>query len=60
MNTERLALVAVSLALVVGGLATLFAPTVVSGPGSAPAQAGATTAVEGAVSHRCSGSRSGA
>ena len=47
MNTERLALVAVSLALVVGGLATLFAPTVVSGPGSAPAQAGATTAVEG-------------
>ena len=47
MNTERLALVAVSLALVVGGVATLVAPTVVSGPGSAPAQAGATTAVEG-------------
>ncbi|WP_256402315.1 glycosyltransferase [Halorubrum salinum] len=45
MNTERIALVAVTLALVVGGLATLFAPTVVSGPGSAPAQAATTTAV---------------
>ncbi|TKX56567.1 glycosyltransferase family 2 protein [Halorubrum sp. SS7] len=47
MNTERVALVAVSLALVVGGLATLLAPTVVSGPGTAPAQAAATTAIEG-------------
>ena len=47
MNTERIALVAVTLALVVGGLATLFAPTVVSGPGTAPAGAAATTAIEG-------------
>ena len=45
MNTERVALVAITLALVVGGVATLFAPTVVSGPGSAPGQAAATTAV---------------
>ena len=45
MNTERIALVAVTLALVVGGVATLVAPTVVSGPGAAPGQASATTAV---------------
>ncbi|ELZ32092.1 glycosyltransferase [Halorubrum distributum] len=45
MNTERLALIGVTLALVVGGLATLLAPAVVSGPGTAPAQAAATTAV---------------
>ncbi|SFR30877.1 glycosyltransferase [Halorubrum sodomense] len=45
MNTERVALVAVTLALVVGGVATLLAPTVVSGPGAAPGQASATTAV---------------
>ncbi|ELZ48933.1 hypothetical protein C464_05965 [Halorubrum coriense DSM 10284] len=45
MNTERIALVAVTLALVVGGLATLFAPTVASGPGGAPGQAAVTTAV---------------
>lgn len=44
MNTERIALVAVTLALVVGGVATLLAPTVVSGPGGAPGQAAATTA----------------
>jgi hypothetical protein len=44
MNTERIALVAVTLALLVGGVATLFAPTVLSGPGTAPAQAAATTA----------------
>ena len=43
MNTERIGLVAVALALLVGGAATLFAPTVLSGPGSAPAQAQATT-----------------
>lgn len=43
MNTERLALVAVTLALLVGGVATLFAPTVVSGPGAAPDHADATT-----------------
>ena len=45
MNTERVALVAITLALVVGGVATLLAPTVVSGPGGAPGQAAATTAV---------------
>ncbi|GAA0550306.1 glycosyltransferase family 2 protein [Halorubrum ejinorense] len=45
MNTERIALVAVTLALVVGGVATLLAPTVVSGPGGAPGQASATTVV---------------
>ncbi|OTF12455.1 glycosyltransferase family 2 protein [Halorubrum sp. SD612] len=45
MNTERIALIAVTLALVVGGLATLFAPTVVAGPGGAPGQAAVTTAV---------------
>ncbi|MDB2240426.1 glycosyltransferase family 2 protein [Halorubrum ezzemoulense] len=45
MNTERIPLIAVTLALVVGGLATLFAPTVVAGPGGAPGQAAVTTAV---------------
>ncbi|WP_435066664.1 glycosyltransferase [Haloplanus sp. C73] len=43
MNTERVALVAVTLALLVGGAATLFAPTVLSGPGTAPGHAAATT-----------------
>jgi hypothetical protein len=43
MNTERLALIAVTLALLVGGVATLFAPTVVSGPGAAPDHADAVT-----------------
>lgn len=45
MNTERVGLVAVTLALLVGGAATLFAPTVISGPGTAPGHAAATTAV---------------
>ena len=45
MNTERIALVAVTLALFIGGAATLFAPTVVAGPGAAPGQASVTTAV---------------
>ena len=45
MNTERIALIAVTLTLLVGGVATWFAPTVVTGPGTAPAQAAATTAV---------------
>ncbi len=44
MNTERIALIAVTLTLIVGGAATVFAPTVVSGPGTAPEQAAATTA----------------
>ncbi|MFB6188633.1 MAG: glycosyltransferase family 2 protein [Halapricum sp.] len=44
MNTERLALIAVTLALLVGGAAALFAPTVVTGPGGAPAHAAPTTA----------------
>jgi|AntDeeMinimDraft_4_1070355.scaffolds.fasta_scaffold00146_36 hypothetical protein len=43
MNTERIALVAVTLALLVGGAATLFAPTILSGPGTAPGHAEATT-----------------
>ncbi|WP_435075802.1 glycosyltransferase [Halorubrum sp. HHNYT27] len=43
MNTERVGLVAVTLALLVGGVATVFAPTVMSGPGTAPAHAAATT-----------------
>mgnify|MGYP000041244844 FL=1 len=45
MNTERFALIAVTLALLVGGAATLFAPTVVSGPGGAPSQAAPTTTI---------------
>jgi hypothetical protein len=43
MNTERIALVGVTLALLVGGAATVFAPTVLSSPGTAPAHAAATT-----------------
>ena len=43
MKIERVTLVAVTLALVIGAIATLFAPTVVSGPGSAPATAAATS-----------------
>jgi len=43
MNTERIALVAVALALVVGGAAVLFAPTVMTSPGSAPDHAAAST-----------------
>ena len=45
MNTERIALLAVTVALVVGGVATVFAPSIVSGPGSAPSQAAATTTI---------------
>ena len=45
MNIERIALVTVTLALLVGGAATLFAPAILSGPGAAPEQAAATTAV---------------
>lgn len=43
MNTERIALVGVTVALIVGGAAALFAPTIVSGPGGAPGHAAATT-----------------
>ena len=43
MNTERVALIGVTLLLVVGGVAMVLAPTVVTGPGQAPAQAGSTT-----------------
>ncbi|MFC7208934.1 glycosyltransferase [Natronoarchaeum sp. GCM10025321] len=43
MNTERIALVVVTLALLVGGAATLFAPTILSEPGTAPGHAEATT-----------------
>ncbi|MFB6077970.1 MAG: glycosyltransferase family 2 protein [Halarchaeum sp.] len=46
MNTERIALVGVTLTLLVGGAAALFAPTVVSGPGGAPGHAAATTTVD--------------
>jgi len=49
MNTERIALVAVVLALVIGGMATLFAPAVVTGPGNAPASAQATTTTDGGL-----------
>ena len=49
MNTERIALVAVTLALLVGGAATLFAPTAVAGPGSAPGHAAVTTAADGGL-----------
>ena len=43
MNTERIGLIVVTLMLVVGGIAMILAPTVVTGPGQAPAHAGATT-----------------
>ena len=42
MNTERIGLITVTLALLIGGAATAFAPTVLSGPGNAPSHAGAT------------------
>jgi len=43
MNTERVALVAVALALLVGGVTTLLAPTVGSVPGTVPEHAAATS-----------------
>ena len=42
MNTERIGLITVTLALLIGGAATAFAPTVLAGPGNAPSHAGAT------------------
>jgi len=43
MNTERIGLIGVTLLLVVGGVATILAPTIVTGPGRAPAEASVTT-----------------
>ncbi|MFW5949924.1 MAG: hypothetical protein ACOCR6_01050 [archaeon] len=51
MNVERLALIVIALALLVGGVASLFAPAVVSGPGETPghAMASTTTTAEGGL-----------